>query len=118
LKRLLGTPPGTALRVTLTVLAFGLTLVVFREARVADAALMLRRMFALHPGADLPLPPAGVWVTVAVVALGHALAASGLWKRLATRLPDAVMGCGYATVLTLALILAPPAGKTFIYFQF
>ena len=29
-----------------------------------------------------------------------------------------VLGLGYAVVLTLALLLAPDAGKAFIYFQF
>jgi hypothetical protein len=29
-----------------------------------------------------------------------------------------VMGFGYALVLTVALVLAPAVGKTFIYFQF
>jgi alginate O-acetyltransferase complex protein AlgI len=53
-----------------------------------------------------------------VVALCHALAQRGLWKKLAIRLPSPALGFGYAVVLTLALVLAPDAGKAFIYFQF
>ena len=59
-----------------------------------------------------------LWYTVAVVALCHALAHRGLWKKIAIRLPAPALGCGYAMVLTLALVLAPDQGKAFIYFQF
>ena len=57
-------------------------------------------------------------VLAAVVVGCHLLALRGLWQRLATRLPAPVMGAGYAAVLLLALVLAPNAGKAFIYFQF
>jgi hypothetical protein len=42
----------------------------------------------------------------------------GAWKRLAVRLPSPVLGCGYAGVAILALLLAPDSGKAFIYFVF
>ena len=38
-------------------------------------------------------------------------------KRCA-RLPAPVQGLGYAAAVVLALVLAPDAGKAFIYFQF
>jgi alginate O-acetyltransferase complex protein AlgI len=41
-----------------------------------------------------------------------------LWKQLSWRLPAPALGMAYALVLNLALLLAPDAGKTFIYFQF
>ena len=59
-----------------------------------------------------------LWLTVLVVALCHGVAARGLWKRLFVRLPAPVLGWGYSVVLTLSLVLAPPTGKAFIYFQF
>ena len=34
------------------------------------------------------------------------------------RLPAPVLGFGYATVLSLALVLAPSASRAFVYFQF
>jgi alginate O-acetyltransferase complex protein AlgI len=60
----------------------------------------------------------GVWYTVILVALCHAVGASGLWKHWSIRIPAPALGTGYAFALTLALLLAPPAGQTFIYFQF
>jgi alginate O-acetyltransferase complex protein AlgI len=55
---------------------------------------------------------------VLVIAICHALAHSGSWKKIAVRLPAPLLGFGYATVLSLALLLAPDSGKSFIYFQF
>jgi hypothetical protein len=52
------------------------------------------------------------------IALAHFLGYQGRWKKLAARLPDAVLGCGYAAALALAFLLAPDASKVFIYFQF
>lgn len=34
------------------------------------------------------------------------------------QLPAPVLGFGYATILMVALVLAPAAGKPFVYFQF
>jgi hypothetical protein len=65
-----------------------------------------------------PLHNRSLWYTVAVMAICHALARLGLWKKLSWRLPAPMMGFGYAAVLTLALVLAPDSGKAFIYFQF
>jgi alginate O-acetyltransferase complex protein AlgI len=59
-----------------------------------------------------------LWYLVALMAVCHFLALTGSWKRWAVRLPAPVLGFGYATLLTLALLLAPDSGKAFIYFQF
>ena len=48
----------------------------------------------------------------------HLLVAGGYWQRLWRRSPAAVLGFGYAVCLTAAMVLAPDAGKTFIYFVF
>ena len=64
------------------------------------------------------MPAVGLWLTVVLVAVCHALVASGTWQRWSWRVPAPVMGFGYSAAFTLALMLAPPAGKAFIYFQF
>ena len=64
------------------------------------------------------MQPAGLGYTVAVVVLGHALGWRDNWKKLLARLPAPVLGFGYATVLSLALVLAPSASRAFVYFQF
>ena len=123
---LLQTIPGTAFRITLTFLCVCAGWVFFRATTFGTAAMFFRRLFAIAPdslaystaGLIAPLHMRSLWYTVAVVALCHALAQRGLWKSIAIRLPAPVLGCGYAMVLTLALVLAPDQGKAFIYFQF
>ena len=85
---------------------------------VTASATILQRMFVPSGGRTSPLHNRSLWYTVALMALCHAFAFRGAWKKLAVRLPAPVMGFGYATTLTLALLLAPDLGKTFIYFQF
>ena len=46
------------------------------------------------------------------------LGVGGVWRKLLSRTPAVVTGWGYAVLLTLALILAPVAGRAFVYFQF
>jgi alginate O-acetyltransferase complex protein AlgI len=115
---LLRSTPGTAGRVAFTFLCFCSTLVIFRCTTLHAGVTMLGRMLLPAEGLATPLHPRALWVTVAVVALCHALALGGLWKRLAERLPTPVRGFAYGGVLTLALLLAPDASKAFIYFQF
>jgi alginate O-acetyltransferase complex protein AlgI len=110
--------PGTVLRVGATFLSVCVGWVFFRAQTFHDAAVVLRRLAVPFHGLPSPLHYHSFWYTVAAVALCHALAQRGLWKRIAVRLPAPVMGFGYALVLTLSLLLAPDTGKTFIYFQF
>jgi alginate O-acetyltransferase complex protein AlgI len=79
---------------------------------------VLHQMVVPHHGMGPPLHNRGFWYTVFVVALAHIVGATGLWKRWSVRLPSPVLGFGYAALLTFALVLAPDAGKAFIYFQF
>jgi alginate O-acetyltransferase complex protein AlgI len=109
---------GTVGRVGFTFLCFCLTLVVFRCSTLATGATMLGRMLRSCAGQDGPLHSRAVWVTVLAVALGHAFALSVGWRMWVLRLPAPVRGLGYATALSVALILAPGQGKAFIYFQF
>jgi alginate O-acetyltransferase complex protein AlgI len=118
LSRLLQSAAGTALRVAATFVMFACTLVVFRTATLALGWTMLHGMVTPQLGQGPPLPARGLWYTVAVVALCHALARRAGWKKMHDRLPSPVRGFGYAAVLTLALLLAPETNKAFIYFQF
>jgi alginate O-acetyltransferase complex protein AlgI len=112
------TPPGTCLRMTLTLLAVMVGWVFFRSTTFAGAGEILHRLVIPHTGLGAPMHNRTFCYAVIVVVISHVLAYSGLWKRLALRTPAPVMGFGYAAVLTFALVLAPDAGKAFIYFQF
>jgi alginate O-acetyltransferase complex protein AlgI len=117
LDKLLQTPPGTALRVAATLFCVCLGWIFFRAATFTTAGTMIFRLFVPHSGWGLTLPAVGFWYTVGCVALCHYLGQSGLWRKWSPRLPAPVLGFGYATALTLALVLAPDSGKAFIYFS-
>ncbi len=110
--------PGTAFRVALTFTCFCLTLVVFRNQQLAGTCTMLARMLAPSAGAALPLEAAGLYLTFAVVAAGHALGQGGAGWRLWEALPAPLRGLSFGAGLTAALVLAPGASKAFVYFQF
>ncbi|HTK75572.1 MAG TPA: MBOAT family O-acyltransferase [Gemmataceae bacterium] len=110
--------PGTAARVGLTFVAVLCGWVWFRAQTVGMAMAILGRMFAPAVGKGSPLPWLSLWVLLAVMAVAHAVGSRGVWRRWSARLPAPVLGCGYAAVLNFALLLAPDAGQTFIYFQF
>ncbi len=118
LDRALQSWPGTVLCVLTTFLAVCVGWVFFRAQTFGIAAEMLHRMVIPSHGATSPLHNRSLWATVLVMALCHALAQRGIWKRIAERLPAPVLGFSYALVLTVALVLAPDTGKAFIYFQF
>jgi alginate O-acetyltransferase complex protein AlgI len=111
---------GTFLRWGLTLLCILFGYVLFRAEDFQRAGLFLHRM--LVPGRsglmESPLPNVGLWLTVAVVAVGHLCGVRRVWERWHLRLPAPVLGTSYATVLTLALVLAPNGNKPFIYFAF
>jgi alginate O-acetyltransferase complex protein AlgI len=113
----LGTLPGRGLRMGLTFLAVCVGWVFFRAQTFGIAARMLRSMVTPCDGLPAPLPTMALAYIVAAVALCHYLGVRRIWKKTLPRLPAPVLGFGYATVLTVALVLAPGA-KTFIYFQF
>jgi alginate O-acetyltransferase complex protein AlgI len=109
---------GTMLRRTVTFLCICFCWVFFRAATFGAAWEMIRRLVVPHAGEAPPLPVVSLCYTVAVFVVCYVVAYNGLWKRLATRLPAPMLGCGYAMALSLALLLAPGTTKTFIYFQF
>jgi alginate O-acetyltransferase complex protein AlgI len=114
----LQTAPGTAIRVAVTFVTFCLTLVVFRAPTLATGATMLAQMFVPHSGMRLTMSERGLWATVVVVVLAHALGLNGRWKKWFAPLPAPVRGLGFASLLTLALVFSPSAHKAFVYFQF
>jgi alginate O-acetyltransferase complex protein AlgI len=114
----LQTPVGTAARIGLTFLCVCVGWVFFRAQTFPEAAAVLRRMFWPHGGSGSLLYDVGLWYTLMLVVVCHVLALTGGWKKIAQRAPAPVLGAGMAVALTLALVLAPAAGKAFIYFQF
>jgi len=118
LDRALRTVPGTLLRVVATFFLVCLGWIFFRATTFPIALTMIGQLFHSHAGLAPPLTAASFWALAMVVVLCHVVALRGLWNRLALRLPEPVLGIAYAAVLTLALVLAPGAGKAFIYFQF
>jgi alginate O-acetyltransferase complex protein AlgI len=110
--------PGTAFRCALTFLCVCVGWVFFRATTFGAAWEVLSRMVLASDGLGSELHSVGLWYTVLVVALCHWAAASGWWQRIVVRMPAISLGCAYSMALTLALVLAPPTGKTFIYFQF
>jgi alginate O-acetyltransferase complex protein AlgI len=118
LAEMLSTLPGTAARIALTFTTVSLAWVFFRATTFAAAAAMFQRLFTAQQGMGPPLAKVSLIVLSLVVLTAHALALSGCWRKIAPRLPAPILGVSYATVLTLALLLAPDSGKAFIYFQF
>jgi alginate O-acetyltransferase complex protein AlgI len=115
---LLQTIPGTVVRTALTFLCVCIGWVLFRSTSFAAAGAMFHGLLVRHKGIGPPLPAIGFWYTVACVAICQYLGQSGLWRKWAPWLPAPVLGFGYATILVLAMLLAPDSGKAFIYFQF
>jgi alginate O-acetyltransferase complex protein AlgI len=118
LSALLRTAAGTAARVALTFLTFCAIFVVFRCPDMRLAATALQRMFVPAAGAGLPLASFGLFLTFALVAVGHALGSRRIGLRILDRLPDSIRGLGFGAALTMALVAAPGISKAFIYFQF
>jgi alginate O-acetyltransferase complex protein AlgI len=118
LTSLLESAPGTALRVTVTCLAVCLCWVFFRAQTFPLAAAFLRRL--VRPGGhlDAPMPLVGFALALGLLVVGHALGRGNAWQKIAERLPAPALGAAYAALLSFTLLLAPPGGKTFIYFQF
>ena len=114
----LQTTAGTAIRVAVTFVTFVLTLVVFRMPTMGAAWTMLSRMLVPASGAAIPLTLWGLYATLAVVVIGHALGAPRRAARLLDLLPRPVQGLAFGSVAALAIVVAPPVDKLFVYFQF
>ena len=116
---MLQTPMGTVCRVMLTFLGFCLTLVVFRSPSLASATTMFECLFrSPNIGRAEPINLVSVAVLFGAVAFGHWLGTNGRWRKIFDAVPGTALGAALAAAMTLALILTPDSGKTFIYFQF
>lgn len=110
--------PGTGLRIGLTFATVCVGWVFFRATSLATAGAIFERMLVPSAGRSSPLQGLSLWVLLGVLVVAHVMAATGAWKRISLRMPAPALGFGYAVALNFALLLAPDAGKTFIYFQF
>jgi alginate O-acetyltransferase complex protein AlgI len=91
--------------------------VFFRATTFHDAGTLLYRLCAWEPGLGTPMPRVGLINTLIFMWVCHGIACWVPWKKL-WRLPAPIQGFAYAAALVLAQVLAPDAGKAFIYFQF
>jgi alginate O-acetyltransferase complex protein AlgI len=114
----LQTAPGTGLRVALTFACFCVVFVIFRCPDLTTAGTMFGRMLAPSAGMGFPLVARDLYLTFAVVALGHFLGHDQRGQRLWLRLPGPVRGLACGGAVTAALLLAPGTSQAFIYFQF
>jgi alginate O-acetyltransferase complex protein AlgI len=118
LHQALETRPGTALRIAVTFLSVCVAWVFFRATSFTIAVRLLHRLVGPHGGLIAPASVSLFCALAAITAMCHVLAERGVWQKLAPRLPPPVIGCGYAAVLVLALLLQPSDQTQFIYFQF
>jgi alginate O-acetyltransferase complex protein AlgI len=109
---------GTAMRVSLTLLAVTLGWVLFRATDFTKALEVYTGLFTHQAGLAPPMVAASLLWLLAGVAIAHFCGVTGLAHRLDTRLPASAVGIAYAAAVVVALVLAPDAGKVFIYFQF
>jgi alginate O-acetyltransferase complex protein AlgI len=117
-RAILDSSHGRVARVGLTFATAVSTFVFFRAPTVTTAMTMFARMFWPTAGAGLPLSYWGLWATGVGVALGHALGTSDRAVRLWTILPRPVQGLAFGGVAAMALMVAPPVDRVFVYFQF
>src|SRR5262249_39579391 len=117
LDRTLSSPPGTAARMLLTFLCVAVGWVFFRATTFDTAWTLLQRVAEWSPGLGTPLPRLSLVSTLIFMWLCHAAACWLPWKKV-WRVPAPIQGLTYAAALVLAQVLAPDAGKAFIYFQF
>jgi alginate O-acetyltransferase complex protein AlgI len=117
--RWLGRPAVRPLCVLTTFLLVCVGWVFFRAQTFADAAAVLERMALPVAGLDLrPGLAALALFGVALTAVGHWLGTRVDVIRAERLVPAPVMGAALSTLCVLALLLLPPEGKVFIYFQF
>ncbi len=118
LAQVLRSPGATPFCVVLTFLCVCLGWVFFRAQTFGGALLVFKHLVVSGGTEALPMPKTAFWVVLALVATGHLLGKMQVWKRIPSLVPAPIVGIAYSLGLTLTLVLAPPTGQTFIYFQF
>ncbi|HTU92406.1 MAG TPA: MBOAT family O-acyltransferase [Gemmataceae bacterium] len=109
--------PGTLLCMLLTFICVAVGWVFFRATTFATALTMLHRVVAWSPGLNTPMPRMSLLWTLGFIWVCHGVACWVPWRKL-WRVPAPIQGFGYAAALVLAQVLAPDAGKAFIYWKF
>jgi alginate O-acetyltransferase complex protein AlgI len=115
--RVLQCKSGTLLRMLATFMCVAVGWVFFRSATFETAWTLLHRVAVWSPGLGTPIPRLSLNSTLLFMAICHAVAYGLPWRKL-WRLPAPIQGFGFAAALIMAQVLAPDAGKAFIYFQF
>jgi alginate O-acetyltransferase complex protein AlgI len=119
LKRGLASQVGIAICVVLTHTTMCLSLVLFRAPSTGVAGTIFGHLFTPYKGWETdPLHSTAILYTYLFLGICHWIALQSWFRRAALRLPEPVAGIGYATVLSLVLVLAPASNNAFIYFQF
>jgi alginate O-acetyltransferase complex protein AlgI len=110
---------GTVYRVLATFFLVSLCWVFFRP-ELDIAWKMMTRLFSLVTIAPerLPVSTTSIWCTVGLVAFAHMLNTLGWWQWVWNRMPPVVIGAAYAVTVTIAMVLVPEQGQSFIYFTF
>jgi alginate O-acetyltransferase complex protein AlgI len=117
LDRALRSTLGTGLRILLTFVCVAVGWIFFRSTTFDGALTLLHRLVAWSPGLGTPLPRVGLVNTLVFMWVCHGVACWTPWKKV-WRLPAPLQGFAYAAAIILAQVLAPDAGKAFIYIQF
>jgi len=111
---------GNFLSVAVTYLSVCLGWVIFRSPDFKTAGEVFHGLFnmqrglvAVHTGDEL-----NVVFAFAVIAICHVAVETGMWHKIAVRLPAAAWGISYALLLAVTCKVMPVVQKAFIYFQF
>jgi alginate O-acetyltransferase complex protein AlgI len=118
LEKALRSSSGTVLRTAITFLCVALGWVLFRAASFETACGIFLRLVAFRGGMYCPVHPMGMWITLFVLFGCQIATQVGFWRHAVARLPEPVLGLGYALLFSFALLLSPASDNTFIYFQF
>jgi alginate O-acetyltransferase complex protein AlgI len=117
--RALKSPMGTGFRIGLTFLTFCTAAVVFRGESLSKSWIMLLKMFDWSAVGGVPSVNFNlILFLLAIVFIGYWLGNKQRWRGLMEATPATILGVGYSLTMTFALVMAPRAGKVFIYFQF
>jgi alginate O-acetyltransferase complex protein AlgI len=117
-RSVLDSGPGTIARIGFTFICHSLSLVIFRSPTLGMALQVFRGLVVPHRGLGDPMEAWGLLLTFALLFLCWILARRGFWRRITARLPAPVVGAAYGLLLSACMLLAPPTGQPFIYFQF
>src|SRR5262249_49770388 len=107
LSAVLQTEMGTAFRIGLTFVCFSLSLIVFRCTDFGQATAIVVRMFAGASGKSMPIGTECLYLTMAVVALGHLFASRRFGPATLERVPATIRDFAMGSALVLAMVAAP-----------